>query len=169
MSEAFTKPFSGILYNKEKIADISRVVCPPYDVISNTASYYERSNQNAIRLELPVASGSMDQYTNAKHIMDEWLEKEILLPDRKETIYIYEQEFEIEHVSFLRRGFIALHKLDKQRILTHEETRKKAKADREQLIGTLKTFTSLIFGLYEERKKYTTSSMSSQSATAFTE
>jgi uncharacterized protein (DUF1015 family) len=153
MSEAFTKPFSGILYNKEKIADISRVVCPPYDVISNTASYYERSNQNAIRLELPVASGSMDQYTNAKHIMDEWLEKEILLPDRKETIYIYEQEFEIEHVSFLRRGFIALHKLDKQRILTHEETRKKAKADREQLIGTLKTFTSLIFGLYEDKNK----------------
>jgi uncharacterized protein (DUF1015 family) len=153
MSETYTKPFSGILYNKEKIADISRVVCPPYDVISNTVGYYERSNQNAIRLELPVASGSMDQYTNAKHIMDEWLEKEILLPDKKEAIYIYEQEFEIEHVSFLRRGFIALHKLDKQRILTHEETRKKAKADREQLIGTLKTFTSLIFGLYEDKNK----------------
>jgi uncharacterized protein (DUF1015 family) len=153
MSETYTKPFSGILYNKEKIADISRVVCPPYDVISNTASYYERSNQNAIRLELPVASGSMDQYTNAKYIMDEWLEREILLPDKKEAIYIYEQEFEIEGVSFLRRGFIALHKLDKQRILTHEETRKKAKADREQLIGTLKTFTSLIFGLYEDKNK----------------
>ena len=54
---------------------------------------------------------------------------------------------------FYRRGFIALHKLDKQRILTHEETRKKAKADREQLIGTLKTFTSLIFGLYEDKEQ----------------
>jgi uncharacterized protein (DUF1015 family) len=153
MTEKFTKPFNGILYNKEKIDDISRVVCPPYDVISTTAGYYERSRQNAIRLELPVASSSMDQYTNAKHIMDEWLEKEILLPDKKEAIYVYEQEFEIDHVSFLRRGFIALHKLDKQRILTHEETRKKAKADREQLIGTLKTFTSLIFGLYEDKNK----------------
>jgi len=153
MSEKFTKPFGGILYNKEKIADISRVVCPPYDVISNTASYYERNDYNAIRLELPVASGSLDQYANAKHIMDEWLVKDILLPDKEESIYIYEQEFEIEHVSFLRRGFIALHKLDKQRILTHEETRKKAKADREQLIGTLKTFTSLIFGLYEDKNK----------------
>jgi uncharacterized protein (DUF1015 family) len=151
MSETLTKPFYGILYNKEKIDDISRIVCPPYDVISNTAGYYERNNQNAIRLELPVASGSIDQYTNAKHIMDEWLEKDILLLDKKEAIYIYEQEFEIEQVSFLRRGFIALHKLDKQRILTHEETRKKAKADREQLIGTLKTFTSLIFGLYEDK------------------
>ena len=115
-------------------------------------AYYERSNENAIRLELPVASGSMDQYTNAKHIMDEWLEKEILLPDKQEAIYVYEQEFEIDNVPFARRGFIALHKLDKSRILTHEETRKKAKADREQLIGTLKTFTSLIFGLYEDKE-----------------
>jgi uncharacterized protein (DUF1015 family) len=153
MSAILTKPFKGIVYNKEKIDDISRVVCPPYDVISNTASYYERSSENAIRLELPVASGSMDQYTNAKHIMDEWLKEDILLPDKQEAIYVYEQEFEIEHISFLRRGFIALHKLDKQRILTHEETRKKAKADREQLISTLKTFTSLIFGLYEDKTK----------------
>jgi len=153
MSETFTKPFSGILYNKEKIGDISRVVCPPYDVISNSADYYTRSSENAIRLELPEASGPMDKYANAKHIMDEWLKKDILLPDKEEAIYIYEQEFEIEGVSFHRRGFIALHKLDKQRILTHEETRKKAKADRAQLIGTLKTFTSLIFGLYEDKNK----------------
>jgi uncharacterized protein (DUF1015 family) len=153
MSETFTKPFSGILYNKEKISDISRVVCPPYDVISDTASYYARNSENAIRLELPEASGPLDQYANAKHIMDEWLKKNILLLDKKEAIYIYEQEFEIDGVSFFRRGFIALHKLDKQRILTHEETRKKAKADREQLIGTLKTFTSLIFGLYEDKNK----------------
>jgi uncharacterized protein (DUF1015 family) len=74
-----------------------------------------------------------------------------LLHDAQETIYVYEQEFAIDHVLFLRRGFIALHKLDRERILTHEETRKKAKADREQLIGALKTFTSLIFGLYEDK------------------
>ena len=151
MSETLTKPFNGILYNKEKINDISRVVCPPYDVISNTTGYYERSSQNAIRLELPVASGSMDQYAAAKYTMDEWLKNDILLPDEQEAIYVYEQEFEIDNVPFARRGFIALHKLDKSRILTHEETRKKAKTDREQLIGTLKTFTSLIFGLYEDK------------------
>jgi len=152
MSEKLAKPFNGILYNKTKIDDISRVVCPPYDVISNTTSYYERSNENAIRLELPVASGSMDQYANAKHIMDRWLKNDILLPDKQESIYVYEQEFEIDNVPFSRRGFIALHKLDKNRILTHEETRKKAKADREQLIDTLKTFTSLVFGLYEDKE-----------------
>jgi uncharacterized protein (DUF1015 family) len=152
MSEILTKSFSGILYNKEKIDDISHVVCPPYDVISNTATYYERNNENAIRLELPTASASMNQYENAKHVMDDWLKQGVLAFDTQETIYVYEQKFEIEHISFFRRGFIALHKLDKSRILTHEETRKKAKADREQLIGTLKTYTSLIFGLYEDKE-----------------
>ena len=73
------------------------------------------------------------------------------MTDRTETIYIYEQIFEIGGVSHLRRGFIALNKLDKERILTHEQTRSKAKEDREKLIVSLKAFTSLVFGLYEDR------------------
>ena len=28
------KPFKGYYYNKEKVGDISKVVCPPYDIIS---------------------------------------------------------------------------------------------------------------------------------------
>jgi len=151
MGESLTKPFRGILYNKEKIDDISRIVCPPYDVISNASGYYEKNNENAIRLELPLPSGSTDQYEAAKYTMDKWLKDGVLLQDTREAFYIYEQEFTIEDISFFRRGFIALHKLEKNRILTHEETRKKAKADRERLIDKLKTYTSLIFGLYEDK------------------
>ena len=29
-------PFRGILYNKEKAGDLSRLMAPPYDVISET-------------------------------------------------------------------------------------------------------------------------------------
>ena len=152
MPGVLLKPFKGILYNEEKSADISQLVCPPYDVIADATGYYKRSSWNAIRLELPVAVPPMDQYATAKHTMKEWLEKGILLPDKQDSIYVYEQEFRIENTSYVRRGFIALTKLDKKRILTHEETRKKAKADREQLISTLKMFTSLIFGLYEDAK-----------------
>ena len=151
MKETFTKPFKGILYNKENTDNISSIVCPPYDVISDNEIYYEKSDVNAIRLELPKALPAMDQYAAAKQTMDDWLKKGVLLPDKENTVYVYEQEFEIESVSFFRRGFIALHKLSPERILTHEETRKKAKADREQLISTLKTYTSLIFGLYEDK------------------
>ncbi len=151
MKETFTKPFKGILYNKENTDNISSIVCPPYDVISDNEIYYEKNDVNAIRLELPKALPAMDQYAAAKQTMDDWLKKGVLLPDKENTVYVYEQEFEIENVSFFRRGFIALHKLSPERILTHEETRKKAKADREQLISTLKTYTSLIFGLYEDK------------------
>ena len=151
MSETYTKPFKGIIFNKEKTDDIASCVCPPYDVVSSVRTYYLRSLFNAIRLELPMSLPSMDKYTVAKQVMDEWLQKKILITDDRETIYIYEQEFEIEQTSYMRRGFIALNKLEQKRILTHEQTRKKAKEDRERLIAKLKTFTSLIFGLYEDK------------------
>ena len=151
MPEQYTKPFKGIVYNKEKIGDIASCVCPPYDVVSDVRSYYKRNEFNAIRLELPQSLPSMDKYNAAKHTMDEWLRKGVLELDSKNTVYVNEQEFDVEGTFCLRRGFIALNKLDRNRILTHEETRKKAKEDRERLITTLKTYTSLIFGLYEDK------------------
>jgi len=38
-------------------------------------------------------------------------------------------------------------------MLTHEETRKKAKEDRIKMISSLKTSTSFVFGLYEDKKQ----------------
>lgn len=147
------KPFKGILYNTEKADGIAGLVCPPYDVIENTDPYYSRSPFNAIRLELPRDLPDMDRYQNAKNTMDNWLTQGVLLPDARESVYVYEQEFAVDSGTFCRTGFISLQRLDKNRILTHEQTRKKAKADREQLIGTLKTYTSFIFGLYDDREK----------------
>ena len=153
MLEPNTQPFKGILFNHEKIGDIASCVCPPYDIVSDPRTYYQRSPFNAIRLELPVPQPSMDKYAAAKHTMDTWLRDDILGPDKEETIYVYEQEFTVDGIDYLRRGFIALNRLRKDRILTHEETRKKAKEDRERLITTLKTFTSLVFGLYEDKEQ----------------
>ncbi len=151
MSESHTKPFRGILYNTQKIHDVSLCVCPPYDVISSDTPYLKRSPFNAIRLELPADLPDTDRYTNALKTFSEWYGEGILRTDDQDTIYIYEQEFEVEEISYLRRGFFALSKLDKNRILTHEQTRKKAKEDREKLITTLKTFTSFVFVLYEDK------------------
>lgn len=147
------KPFKGILYNTEKADGIASLVCPPYDVIENSDPYYERSPFNAIRLELPRDLPDMDRYNNAKNTMDGWMSEGVLMRDARESVYVYEQEFAVDSGSFFRTGFISLQRLDKKRILTHEQTRKKAKADREQLIGTLKTYTSFIFGLYDDKDK----------------
>lgn len=147
------KPFKGILYNTRKTDGIADLVCPPYDVIEDTEPYYAKNPFNAIRLELPRDLPGMDRYRNAKSTLDDWLSKGVLVSDPGESIYVYEQEFTIQSATYLRKGFIGLHRLDRERILTHEQTRKKAKADREQLIGTLKTYTSFIFGLYDDREK----------------
>lgn len=147
------KPFKGILYNTRKTDGIADLVCPPYDVIEDTEPYYARSPFNAIRLELPRDLPGLDRYRNAKNTFDDWISRGILVPDPGESIYVCEQEFTVHSSTFLRKGFIGLHRLDRDRILTHEQTRKKAKADREQLIGTLKTYTSFIFGLYDDREK----------------
>jgi uncharacterized protein (DUF1015 family) len=151
MQEPNLKPFKGILFNKEKIGDITSCVCPPYDVITNAGTYFERNRFNTIRLELPEQNPPFDQYENARKTLDDWLQQGALAFDEKDAVYVYEQEFEVDHKSFLRRGFIALNKIEKNRMLTHEETRKKAKEDREKLISSLKTYTSFVFGLYEDK------------------
>ena len=48
-------PFRGILYNREKIKDIKKVVTPPYDVIApdEQERYYNKHENNIIRLILP--------------------------------------------------------------------------------------------------------------------
>lgn len=153
MSDILTKPFKGILYNRKKIENIASCVCPPYDVVSSVRTYYERDPFNAIRLELPMSQPSMDKYNVARHTMEQWLRTGVLQKDTSDTIYVYEQEIIVDEIHYLRRGFIALNKLQKERILTHEETRKKAKEDRERLIGLLKTYTSFVFALYEDKEE----------------
>jgi uncharacterized protein (DUF1015 family) len=151
MPGPYIKPFKGMLFSKEKISDIASCVCPPYDIITDAGVYYERHRFNTIRLELPEQHPPLDKYSTAKETLESWLRQGVLAFDSKETVYIYEQEFKVEHKSFLRRGFIALNKIEKTRMLTHEETRKKAKEDREKLISSLKTYTSFVFGLYEDK------------------
>jgi uncharacterized protein (DUF1015 family) len=151
--EPLITPFKGLLYNRDKIDDISRCVCPPYDIISDPSPYYQRSPHNTIRLELPVAAGGLDPYDTARETLDAWLADNVLAFDGQDSIYVYEQEFTVNGVTRKRTGFIPLVRLDTRRILTHEETRKKAREDRERLIEKLATFTSLIFAMYEDKSR----------------
>ncbi|HUJ90189.1 MAG TPA: DUF1015 domain-containing protein [Syntrophorhabdales bacterium] len=153
MPEPLIRPFKGLIYNRRKIDDISRCVCPPYDIIPDPRVYYQRSAFNAVRLELPLATPSTTEYDEAARTLEAWLREEILTVDATETIYIYEQEFTIDGTTYVRRGLIPLVNLGSKRILTHEETRKAAREDRERLIQRLKTFTSLIFALYDDKQK----------------
>jgi len=153
MPEPLIKAFKGLLYNRDAVEDISRCVCPPYDVITDPSVYYARGPCNAVRLELPMEHEGLDPYGAARKTLDTWLAQKTLYFDGEDTVYLYEQEFSVGDVHLQRTGFIPLVRLDRGRILTHEQTREKARKDRERLVGTLKTFTSLIFAMYEDGSK----------------
>jgi len=153
MPEPLIRPFKGLIYNSRKVDDIGRCVCPPYDVITDPRIYYQRSTFNAIRLELPLAAPPATEYDEAARTLEAWMRQEILTVDDTETIYVYDQEFTAEGRTHIRRGIIPLVKLSPDRIFTHEETREAAREDRERLIHRLKTFTSLIFALYDDKQK----------------
>ncbi len=91
------KGFRGIRYNGEKIADFSKVVAPPYDVIDADGQdeLYNKNPLNVIRLILAKGEGD-ERYTNAKDTLDQWLSESVLIRDDAPSIYPYYQEFEFE-------------------------------------------------------------------------
>ena len=150
MAEPLIKAFKGLRYNRERIDDISACVCPPYDVITNPSLYYGRSPCNAVRLELPMGQGELDPYGAARRTLATWIADRTLSFDDEDSMYVYEQEFSVHNAHLRRTGFIPLVRLDRQRILTHEQTQESAKKDRQMLTEALQTLTSLIFAMYED-------------------
>jgi uncharacterized protein (DUF1015 family) len=152
---ATIRPFNGIRFNA---AEISKLICPPYDVISpeEKASLNKLAANNMVKLELPDAAGSRNKYANAKVLLDEWREKGTLITDADPSFYVYEQSFMDKGKKRSRRGFFAALKLEnpqKGAIKPHEKTLSGPKADRLRLFKAVKANTSPIFGLYNDTAK----------------
>lgn len=158
---AVIKPFKGLRYT-EKAGDISQLVCPPYDIISESErlSFIETNPYNTIRLELPKGS---DPYAEAKSILDSWLQEDILKTDMDEGLYIYELTFktgvEKGDVKSLK-GLICRVRIEDFKnnvVLPHEETLSKAKEDRLNLTKATNCNFSQIYSLYPDEKHITRS------------
>ena len=61
---AIVKPFAAVYYNPEKVSDLSKVVCPPYDVISpdRQAYYHDLDPRNFIHILLGKDAPQEDKY-----------------------------------------------------------------------------------------------------------
>ncbi|MFN3532106.1 MAG: DUF1015 domain-containing protein [Candidatus Brocadia sp.] len=156
---AIIKPFRGLRYNQDIIRDISSVVTPPYDVISpqDQERYYQIHPNNIIRLDLgkdfPGDTEENNKYTRAAEFLKSWREKGILKQEDAPAIYIYDQEFLSGNRWLVRRGFIALVKLepfDKGSIYPHEQTLPGPKADRLKLTQSCRANLSSIFALFPD-------------------
>lgn len=153
---AVIKPIRALRYT-ERAGKISDNVCPPYDIVSpaEREALIAQSEYNLIRLELP--EGGEDRYKRAGELLGKWCSDGILKRDEEEGIFIYEEEFDALGSHYVFDGIVCLVRLeefDKKIVLPHEETLKKAKEDRFNLMKNTFCNFSSVYSLYldEERK-----------------
>ncbi len=154
-------PFRGIRYAVTGGSRLSKVVAPPYDVISTQQKKQLKTADphNVIRLIIGNPSHEAHRpsdYQAAKKHFSEWREKGVLKRDDETSIYVYRQSFTLRGKTFHRTGFVALSRLtpfgnQKGGILAHEHTLSGPKADRLKLMKACHANFSSIFSLYPDK------------------
>ncbi|MFA5363248.1 MAG: DUF1015 domain-containing protein [Candidatus Omnitrophota bacterium] len=151
------KPFRAVIYNQEKISDLSSVVCPPYDIISpaRQEAYQEKNPNNFTHILLSKDIPGEDKYRRAGQYFRNWLKNKVLVQDEKPAIYHYEQEYKVRGQKLTRSGFIALLHLEKKKstVFGHEHTHLEPREDRLKLIRQVKANLSPIFVIFGDKKR----------------
>ena len=154
---ATVKRFKAVIYNQEKIKDLSSVVCPPYDVISpaRQEAYHQASPYNFIHILLGKDIAGEDKYVRAANYFNVWLNNKILVFDKAQAIYFYSQDYRVKGEQRTRLGFISLLRLeDKDKaIYKHEHTRPAPKEDRLKLLNHIHANLSPIFSVFLDKKR----------------
>ncbi len=153
-------PFRGLYYDSNKISDFSKVVIPPYDVISPQEQdcFYQLSPYNMIRLELgkstPEDTAQNNVHTRSADCLREWRREGVLLRDDKPAIYYYELDYSLSSGARLTRcGFLCMLRLEdfsSGRVRPHERTFQAAKDERLQLMLACHANFSPVFALYSD-------------------
>jgi uncharacterized protein (DUF1015 family) len=156
---ATLRPFQGVLYDPQRV-DLSRVLAPPYDVISPAEQkrYYQQDPYNVVRLiagEVSPADTPQDnKYTRAAGFFREWLGEGILRQETKPGLHIYRHQFvdPTSGESRSRLGLMGVVELEPfgRGVLPHEQTHARAKADRLSLTRAVVANLSPVFALYED-------------------
>jgi len=138
--------FPGLRYASDHVS-LSDVICPPYDVIGPVERQMleNRSPYNAIHVEMPDAAG--DVYAASAQHFAAWIDAGILAFDEP-TLYAYEMAGTDEFgVARRTRGVFGALAIAEGGVLPHEQTTKKAKTDRLELLRATETNTSPIWVL----------------------
>lgn len=155
-------PFRGTRYNNQIIDDLSKVISPPYDVISKEMqeALYQRHPNNIVRIILTKDEGDenfADKYTQAANYFRTWRSEGILIEDHQPSLYLYEQEFKLPDGSRKsRKGFFALLKIQDYSeggVRAHEHTFAGPKADRFKLLQATRANLSPIFLIYKDPER----------------
>lgn len=150
-------PFKALMYNQKIIKDVSKVVCPPYDVISPEQQeyYYQKDPHNLIHILLAKDKAGDNKYERSGKYFKEWIKENILISEEMPSIYFYSQLYNLKGEKRTRYGFIALLRLGNSNsgVYGHENTHMPAKEDRFRLLKQVKANLSPIFVLFPDQKR----------------
>ncbi len=146
-------PFEAFRYNTQRFGrDVKRFVSPPYDVIDGALE--RKLKEDRLNIAHIILGDEKDSYAVAARRLRTWIEDGVLVKDRGESFYLYEQTFSMpDGTARVRSGVIGLVKLEefsKGTVLPHEKTIPRHKADRMDLMEAVKGDTEQIFLLYDE-------------------
>jgi uncharacterized protein (DUF1015 family) len=148
------RPFRPLRYDPAAIGDLSTVVAPPYDVISDAHrdALHERSPYNVVRLILNRAA---DRYAAAGELVEDWRRTGVLIRDPEPALGFYVEDFKLPDGTPRQRegiiGVVRLEAFDKGQIRPHERTFARAKEDRLRVLRACHTNLSPIFGLFADK------------------
>ncbi len=151
-------PFRALRYDASAVPDLSAVLCPPYDVISEAerSRLYARDPRNAVHVELPVAGDKGGSpYEAAAHTFAAWIADGAVRRDERPLVYAYEQVFRAADGSDNAvRGFFCRLRLEPygpgSTVRPHEATMSGPKEDRFRLMSAVKANLSPVLFLYED-------------------
>jgi uncharacterized protein (DUF1015 family) len=101
-------PFRGVRYARDRVTGLAEVTSPPYDVIAHDREdqLFAADPHNVVRLILPRhAPGHRgNAYDEAALALREWQREQILVPDPRPSLYVYEQA--LTDGTVIQRGLI---------------------------------------------------------------
>jgi uncharacterized protein (DUF1015 family) len=149
-------PFNGLRFDLHLTGELSKVIAPPYDIISplQKKQLKDQSPYNIVNLTLPDDSNDKSRYENAKITLRDFIKKGILKVDPEKCFYILEESF-VDDDGRLKSftGLIGLLKIEDYgagKVLRHEKTLSKPKEDRLNLLNACRTNFEFIYTIYND-------------------
>jgi uncharacterized protein (DUF1015 family) len=150
------RPFSALHYPFDH-PDFSKLIAPPYDVISEEKrkELLTRHPQNCIRLILGDPKDK-NRYHLSEEVLEEWNSKKVLVLDPKPSLFILQDHFTWGDRKWIRSGILSTVRLQDYSfggILPHERTLEAPIEDRYRLMSELKMNESPVYFICRDRNK----------------
>ncbi|MBL4700708.1 MAG: DUF1015 domain-containing protein, partial [Phycisphaeraceae bacterium] len=157
-------PIAAIEYNLNETNDLSSLIAPPYDVLDQCSkdALLTRNPNNLVKVDLPhlppKTVGPDETYLQAAKVFNQMIESGVLCKRTTPAIYVYQQTYTVNSITYKRRGVIAnvqLQDFGKGEnnfggVFPHEQTFSAPKEDRLKLMKATQAQLSPIFGLFAD-------------------